>query len=217
MIAASTTRNQAMKPIKRPLFRLTSLSVLLAAAFVGCASNPSVSPQRPGVAEVSPNFRACASESKLPWLVNMVLEDKANKKPVTTLVSDFVGGSSADQTRALGYLNDLRTRKYTSGDHMAATHFDTCLAQKSTQTFPPGRALSCYREQRIIFALEGLRFDHEVSQEQATQHLIKANPSVDGANEHMIQRLAKDVYTILKAGGESAFGEAQFNVCMTKP
>lgn len=147
----------------------------------------------------------------------MVLQDKANKKPVTTLVSEFVGGASADQTRALAYLNDLRMQKYTSGEHMAATHFNTCLTQKSAQTFPPDRAQSCYREQRIIFALEGLRFDHEASQEQATQHLIQANPSADGANERMIQRLAKDVYTILKAGGESAFGEAQFNVCMTRP
>lgn len=198
--------------------RLTTPFALLAAlaALAGCASNPSVSPQPIKVGEVSLSFQACASESKIPWLVNMVLEDKANKKPVTTLVSEFVGGAAADQTRALGYLNDLRMQKYASGEHMAATHFDTCLARKSTQTFPPGSALACYREQRILFALENLRFDHEASQEQATQHLIKANPSADGANERMIQRLAKDVYTILKPGGESAFSAAQFNVCMTK-
>ena len=197
-------------------YALTSLSVRLA-AFAGSVSNPSVGPQRQDVTEVFPSFRACAAESKRPWLVNMVLQDKANKKPVTTLVSEFVGGASADQTRALAYLNDLRMQKYTSGEHMAATHFNTCLAQKSAQTFPPDRAQSCYREQRIIFALKGLRFDHEASQEQTTQHLIQANPSADGANERMIQRLAKDVYTVLQAGGESAFGEAQFNVCMTRP
>lgn len=196
--------------------RLTTLSVLLA-AMAGCGSNPAAGPQRSSAGEVSASFRACASESKLPWLVNMVLEDKSNKKPVTTLVSEFVGGTSADQARALGYLNDLRMQKYTSGDHMAAAHFNTCLAQKSTQTLPPDRALSCYKEQRIIFALEALRFDHEVSQEQATLHLVKANPSADGSSERVIQRLANDVYTILKPGGESAFGEAQFNVCMTKP
>ena len=166
---------------------------------------------------MSQSFRACASESKRAWLVNMVLQDKANKKPVTTLVSEYVGGTSADQTRALTYLNDLRMQKYTSGEHMAATHFNSCLVQKSVQTFPADRALSCYGEQRIIFALEGLRFDHDASQEQAAQHLIKANPSADGTNERMIQRLAKDVYSILKPGGESAFGEAQFNVCMTNP
>ena len=155
--------------------RLTSISVLLA-AFAGCVSNPPVSPQRQDAAEVSQSFRACASESKRAWLVNMVLQDKANKKPVTTLVSEYVGGTSADQTRALTYLNDLRMQKYTSGEHMAATHFNNCLAQKSVQTFLPDRALSCYREQRIIFALEGFRFDHVASQNQATQHLIQANP-----------------------------------------
>lgn len=196
--------------------RLTSLSVLLA-AMVGCGSNPAAGLQRSSFGEVSSSFRACASESKLPWLVNMVLESKGNKKPVTTLVSDFVGGSSVDQARALGYLNDLRMQKYASGDHMASAHFNTCLAQKSSQAFPSDRALSCYKEQRIIFALEALRFDHEVSQEQATLHLVHANPSVDGSSERVIQRLANDVYTILTPGGESAFGEAQFNVCMTKP
>jgi hypothetical protein len=196
--------------------RFASLVALLA-TIAGCASNPSVAPQRPTVGEVSPAFRSCASESKTPWLVNMVLEDKGNKKSMKTLVSEFVGGSTSEQARALGYLNDLQRQKYTSGEHMAATHFDTCLAQKTTQTFAPGRALSCYREQRILFALEVLRFDHEATQEQAAQHLIKANPSTDGSNERMIQRLAQDVYTILKPGGESAFGEAQFNVCMTKP
>ena len=195
--------------------RLIPLAALLA-AFAGCASNPSANPQQPKAGEVSTSFRACASESKIPWLVNMVLEDKGNKKPMKTLVSEFVGGSSADQARALGYLNDLQLKKYSSGEDMAATHFNTCLAQKSTLAFPAGRALSCYKEQRIIFALEGLRFDQGVTQEQAAQHLIAANPSGDGANERMIQRLTKDVYTILKPGGESAFGQAQFDVCMSK-
>lgn len=195
--------------------RFVSLAALFA-IIAGCAGTPSTAPQRPTVAEISPAFRSCASESKTPWLVNMVLEDKNNKKSMKTLVSEFVGGSNSEQARASGYLNDLQLRKYSSGEHMAATHFDTCLAQKSPQKFAPGRALSCYREQRILFALEGLRFDQEATQEQAAQHLMKANPSADGSNERMIQRLAKDVYTILKPGGESAFGEAQFNVCMTK-
>lgn len=191
--------------------------ISLAAMFAtvaGCAISPA--PQRPVAAEISPAFRSCASESKIPWLVNMVLEDKDNKKSMTMLVSDFVGSSRSEQTRAMGYLNDLQRKKYSSGEHMAATHFDTCLAQKSPQTFAPGRALSCYREQRILFALVGLRFDQNATQEQAAQHLIKANPSADGSNERVIQRLAKDVYTILKPGGESAFGQAQFDVCMTK-
>lgn len=194
--------------------RFALLAALLATV-VGCASGPA--PQRPVAAEISPAFRSCASESKTTWLVNMVLEDKGNKKSMATLVADFVGGSSSDQSRALGYLNDLQRKKYSSGEHMAATQFDTCLAQKSPQTFAPGRSLSCYREQRIIFALEGLRFDQDATQEQAAQHLIKANPSADGSNERMIQRLSRDVYTILKPGGESAFGQAQFDVCMTKP
>ncbi len=62
-----------------------------------------------------------------------------------------------------------------------------------------------------------LRFGKEVTQEQAAQHLIKANPSADGSNKRMIQRLANDVSAILKPGGESAYGEAQFDACMTKP
>lgn len=194
--------------------RFAFLAALLA-TIAGCASTPT--PYRPVAAEISPAFRNCASESKTTWLVNMVLEDKGNKKSMATLVADFVGGSSSDQSRALGYLNDLQRKKYSSGEHMAATQFDTCLAQKSPQTFASGRSLSCYREQRIIFALEGLRFDQDATQEQAAQHLLKANPSADGSNERMIQRLSRDVYTILKPGGESAFGQAQFDVCMTKP
>lgn len=194
--------------------RFALLAALLATV-VGCASGPA--PQRPVAAEISPAFRSCASESKTTWLVNMVLEDRGNKKSMATLVADFVGGSASDQSRALGYLNDLKRQKYSSGEHMAATQFDTCLAQKSPQTFALGRSLSCYREQRIIFALEGLRFDQDATQEQAAQHLIQANPSADGSTERMIQRLSKDVYTILKPGGESAFGQAQFDVCMTKP
>jgi hypothetical protein len=188
---------------------------LIVASLAGCAG--SSRSQRPVAEEISPAFRSCASESKTTWLVNVVLEDKGNKKSMATLVADFVGGSSADQLRAMGYLNDLQRKKYSSGEHMGATQFDNCMAQKSLQIFAPGRSLSCYREQRIIFALEGLRFDQDAPQEQAAQHLMKANPSADGSNERMIQRLAKDVYTILKPGGESSFGQAQFDVCMTKP
>jgi hypothetical protein len=199
-----------------PTTRLIPLAVLVT-VLAACAINPSAYTQQTKVGEVSASFRACASESKIPWLVNVVLEDKGNKKSMKTLVSDFVGGSTTDQTRALSYLNDLQLRKYDSGEHMAATHFNTCLAQKSTQTFAPGRALSCFQEQSIIFKLVGLRFDKEATQEQATQHLIQATPSGDGSSERVVRRLARDVYTILTPGAESAFGQAQFDVCMTQP
>jgi hypothetical protein len=60
-----------------------------------------------------------------------------------------------------------------------------------------------------------LRFDNNVGMAEATPHLIKANPSADGSTESVIRRLAKDTYTILTPGGESAFSEAQFRLCMT--
>lgn len=186
-------------------------------ALIGCASSPAPKPWPTKAGEVSDSFSACAAQSKIPWLVNVVLESEGNTKSMQTLVSSFVGDSQEAQTRALAYLNDLQNRKYSSGEHMAATHFRICLAQKSAQVFTPERTLDCYREQRILFALEVLRFDRGASQEQAVQHLAKANPSDDGSNERMIQRLARDAYTILQPGAESAFSSAQFNVCMTKP
>ncbi len=192
-------------------------SCLALSALVGCASGPSSTPITLKVGEVSPDFSLCAAQSYTPWLVAVVLESGSSNKPMKTLVADFVGPSQEAQNRALGYLNDLKSKKYPSAEHMAGAHFNTCLAQKPKEMFFPERTPSCYREQRILFDLQVLRFDRGASQQQAAEQLIQANPSADGANARMIQRLAKDTYTVLKPGGESAFSAAQFNVCMTKP
>jgi hypothetical protein len=189
--------------------------VLLFSLLAGCASAPSGNAPRQGPQEVSRTFQACFAESKLPWLVSVVAADKSNTKPLEKLVADFVGGSAADQQRARSYLNDLRLKKYASGEEMAGAHFQACMARGSAEKFEPSRSISCYKEQRLIFALEVLRFDNNVGMAEATQHLIKANPSADGSTESVIRRLAKDTYTILTPGGESAFSEAQFRLCMT--
>lgn len=189
--------------------------VLLLSMLAGCASAPPGNAPRQGPPEVSKTFQACSSESKIPWLVSVVADDKSNTKPLEKLVADFVGGSSLDQQRALSYLYDLRLKKYASGEEMAGAHFQACMARSSAEKFEPSRSISCYKEQRLIFALEELRFDKNVGMAEATQHLIKANPSTDGSTESVIRRLAQDTYTILKPGGESAFSEAQFRLCMT--
>ena len=192
-------------------------SCLALSALVGCASGPSSKPITIKVGEVSPNFDLCAVQSYKPWLVAVVLESESSNKPMKTLVAEFVGPSQEAQNRALGYLNDLKSKKYPSAEHMAAAQFNTCLAQKPKEVFFPERTQSCYREQRILFDLQVMRFEAGVTQQQAADHLIKENRSADGSSERMIQRLARDTYTILKPGGESAFSSAQFNVCMTKP
>lgn len=201
--------------------RSLSIALLFPLLLAACATAPSgngnTAVQRPVPVAVSNTFRACYSESKLPWLVSVVAQGKSDTKTLETLVAGFVGGSSASQSRALSYLNDLGQKKHDSGEHMASAHFNACMGQGKAESFAPIRATSCYQEQRLIFALQMLRFDAKIDMAAAAEHLIAANRSADGSTEAIIRRLARDTYTILKPGGESAFSEAQFNVCMTKP
>lgn len=194
--------------------RFISTALFFPILLAACASAPTVSTQRPASAEVSKTFRACSAESKRPWLVSVVAADKSNTRTLEALVSDFVGGSQADQSRALIYLNDLRLKRYATEEDMAGAHFNACMGQGTAEKFGLARSVRCYQEQRLIFALEIMRFEHKASMADATQQLLTANPSADGSTQAAIRRLARDTYVVLQPGGESAFSEAEFRVCM---
>lgn len=154
--------------------RLASITLLFPMLLAACASPPhSGGSQQPVPVAVSKTFDACFSESKIPWLVSVVAADKFNTKSLEKLVADFVGASAVGQSRALAYLNDLKLNKYASGENMAGAHFNACMGSASAEKFEPTRSISCYKEQRLIFALEVLRFDQNATQAEATQHLTQ--------------------------------------------
>ena len=195
--------------------RFISTALLLPILLASCATAPSGTAQRPVPVEVSKTFRACSAESKRPWLVSVVAADKSNTRPLEALVSDFVGGSQADQSRALMYLNDLRLKKYATEEDMAGAHFNACMGQGKAEKFELTRSVRCYQEQSLLLVLEIMRFDRKASMADATQQMLAANPSADASTQAAIRRLAIDTYTILQPGAESTFAEAEFHVCMT--
>lgn len=187
------------------------LSTLLAA----CASTPSDTALHAVPAEPTQHFFDCFDESKRTWLVSLVGSKDPGGALSESLIPDYVGSSPSDQTRARGYLNGLKLKQYASREAMAGAQFNACMGRVSAENFEPIRSIRCFDEQRLIFELTALRLVKQASLADATQYLVKANPSANGSAEIIIKRLAKDTYTIMKPGEESTFSVAQFQVCMT--
>jgi hypothetical protein len=164
--------------------------------------------------DASPQFRACYAESKGPWLADILTPPSASSEEIEQAVGALVPQSPEQRGRAKSYVIARRAGKYATSQVMAASVFADCMAREVGSTVEMNHAVACFREQRLIFVAMDMRFNAKLSQEAAMEAYLSKNEAQPAAAKNSAIRVIRDTYTVLQQGQESAFAEAQFQLCM---
>lgn len=192
------------------------LFVAIATLIAGCATVENENKDlRRGVPEVSSSFRSCYGLAKRPWLVDVVAGESASNEKLNRLISDFVGVKEPDYSIAKKFLSARRSGQYASSEEMAGDLFSTCQADMGSMRIAREKAIRCFWEQKVLLHAMDMRFYGKLSQEQTVERVTAQVGAADEVQKEAIHRLVRDTFIVLKPGGENAFSEAQFQLCMT--
>lgn len=170
------------------------------------------------VPEPSAAFRACYSESRLPWLVDLMADGKDPRATLDNALRQIVGGGERAQAPVRRLVEARRAGQYASPHALAAGVFSDCMAAARARDVAPARLEPCFREQEVLFHAVNLRLQQKRTLNDTVAALLARAGARDAAAEATVRRLAADSYIILDPRGDvGSYLQAQFELCMVAP
>jgi hypothetical protein len=191
------------------------LLLVIVMTLTSCATNQDGRKERRGVPDVSSSFRSCFATAKRPWLADIVAGESASRKKLDRLISDFIGTEEPAYTKARNFIAARRSGKYANSEEMAGEIFSTCQTEKDSMKVEREKVVRCFWEQRVILHAMDMRLYGNLNQNQTISKLTAMGFANNSSQKEAVRRLVRDTFIVFKSGGENAFGEAQFQLCIT--
>lgn len=184
--------------------------VALAALLTSCATVDAVKK----TADASPVFRACYGEAKVPWLVDTLIPPDSSPYEIQNALEGLISNSLEAVQRAKFYVLRRRESTYKTSQIMAAEVFTDCHRRDGGKVPSLSHATACFNDQQLLFVATDMRFNQAMSEAEAREAYLSNNATLSSAARENALRLIHDTYIVLTPGEESAFFEAQFQLCM---